>query len=116
MSIMPQVIGVWCKQLGHEVHYVLYGGRTNIIKQIPESLDLVFISSFTFTAHLAYSISNMLRSKGVVTVLGGPHARCYPEDSCKYFDYVVGLINKDLLIEFLEDYNQNNSSGLYLSK
>ncbi len=112
---MPQVIGVWCKQLGHEVHYVLYGGRTNITKQIPDNLDLVFISSFTFTAHLAYSISNMLRSKGVVSVLGGPHSRCYPEDSCKYFDYVIGLIDKDLLIDILEDCTQNHSSGLYLS-
>ncbi|OFX42195.1 MAG: hypothetical protein A2X03_14750 [Bacteroidetes bacterium GWA2_40_15] len=115
MSIMPQVIGVWCRQQGHEVHYVLYGGRSDIVKQIPDNLDLVFISSFTFTAQLAYSISNMLRSKGVVSVLGGPHARCYPEDSCKYFDYVVGLLNKELLLEIISDGIHHHSPGIYLS-
>jgi hypothetical protein len=115
MSIMPQVIGVWCKQMGHKVHYVLYGGRTNIIKQIPDNLDLVFISSFTYTAQLAYAISNMIRSKGIVTILGGPHARCYPEDSCKYFDYVIGLTDKDMIYDILRDCSQNHSPGIYLS-
>lgn len=115
MSIMPQIIGVWCRQQGHEVHYLLYGGRSNIIKQIPDNTDIVFISSFTFTAHLAYSVSNMLRSKGAVTILGGPHARCYPEDSCKYFDYVIGLINKELLIELLQNCTHNNFQGICLS-
>ncbi len=112
---MPSVIGAWCKQLGHKVHYILYGGRSNLIKQIPEELDLVFISSFTFTAHLAYSLSNLLRSKGIVTVLGGPHARSYPQDSCKYFDYVVGLIDKDLLNDIISDCTQNQTSGIFLT-
>ena len=31
MSIMPQVIGVWCRQEGHEVTYILYGGFNNIL-------------------------------------------------------------------------------------
>ena len=115
MSIMPSVIGVWCRQLGHEVEYVLYGGRSNIIKQIPDNQDVVLISSFTFTAHLAYAISNMLRSKGVVTILGGPHARSYPEDSCKYFDYVIGLLNKELLGDILSDYTQQSPEGVYLT-
>jgi hypothetical protein len=112
---MPSVIGAWCRQQGHRVHYILYGGRTNILKQIPDNLDLVMISSFTFTAHLAYALSNMLRSKGIVTILGGPHARCYPEDSSKYFDYVIGMINKELLIDILNGCLQYNSSGIYLS-
>ena len=32
-------------------------------------------------AQLAYALSNLFRQRGAVTVLGGPHARCYPEDA-----------------------------------
>ena len=39
----------------------------------------------------------MVRQRSAVTVLGGPHARCYPEDACKYFDYVLGFTDKQLL-------------------
>lgn len=115
MSIMPQVIGAWCRQLGHRVEYVFYGGLSNLIKQIPDNLDIVFISSFTFTAHLAYAVSNMLRSKGVVTILGGAHARCYPEDSQKYFDYVIGLCDKELLSDVLKECSRNLDGGISLS-
>jgi radical SAM superfamily enzyme YgiQ (UPF0313 family) len=115
MSIMPQVIGAWCRQMGHRVDYVLYGGLTNLMKQIPDDLDMVFINAFTFTAQLAYSISSMLRSRGSVTVLGGPHARCYPEDSSLYFDYVIGLLDKDLLCDILKDCNRYHPRGTFLS-
>ena len=27
--------------------------------------------------------------------LGGPHARCYPEDALQYFDYVLGFTDRD---------------------
>ena len=31
---------------------------------------------------------------GAITVIGGPHARCYPEDTARYFDYVLGFTDK----------------------
>ena len=115
MSIMPQVIGVWCRQQGHEVTYIMYGGSGNLMKEIPEGIDVAFISSFTFTAQLAYAISNYLRTRGVVTVLGGSHARCYPEDSCKYFDYVLGMTDRKLIHEILQGFSQQRPSGIHLS-
>src|SRR2546430_10299500 len=39
---------------------------------------------FPYTT-LFRSLSNLFRSRGAVTVLGGPHARCYPEDARQYF-------------------------------
>jgi hypothetical protein len=115
MSIMPQVIGVWCRQEGHAVSYILYGGFNNILKEIPEKTDVVFISAFTFTAQLAYAVSNFLRSRGIVTILGGPHARCYPEDACRYFDFVLGMTDRILLVDVLHGICQNRSTGVYLS-
>ena len=94
-SIMPQIVGVWCRQEGYTVTYPWYTGYQDIAESIPEKADLVFISAFTFTAQLAYALSCKLRSMGKITVLGGPHARCYPEDACLYFDYVLGFTEGD---------------------
>jgi hypothetical protein len=55
----------------------------------------------------------MFRRRGVVTVLGGPHARCYPEDARKYFDYVLGFTDKETLREVLEAPEQHQGLGTH---
>lgn len=100
-SIMPQVVATWCEQEGHDVTMICYTGREDLSKELPEKVDLVFISSFTQAAFLAYALSNYFQSKGAVTVLGGPHARCYPDDAVKYFDYVLGFTNRAIITEVL---------------
>lgn len=114
-SIMPQVVGVWCKQEGHDVIYIRYTGFQNLIEALPEKVDIVIISAFTFTAQLAYALSNLFRTRGAVTVLGGPHARCYPEDACQYFDYVLGFTDKQIVHDILSDNTSNHPVGIYLS-
>ena len=39
-SIMPQVIGVWCEQEGHEVQFVCYTGMEDLLEELPADLDL----------------------------------------------------------------------------
>lgn len=102
-SIMPQVIGVWCEELGHDVRFVCYTGRENLQKELASDTDVLFVGAFTHAAQLAYAISAFFRARGAVTVLGGPHARAYPEDACKYFDYVLGMTNKKLVDEVLRE-------------
>src|SRR5438876_6452945 len=96
-SIMPQAIAVWCEEEGHEVHLVCYTGFEDIAELVPRDVDLLFITAFTQAAQLSYALSNQFRGRGVVTVLGGPHARCYPDDARKYFDYVLGFTDKETL-------------------
>ena len=115
VSIMPQIIGVWCREEGHSVNYSIFTGSQNLNNLLSHQPDLVFISSFTYTAQLAYALSNLFHSHGIVTVLGGPHARCYPEDACLYFDYVLGLTNKELVKELLNNFESNKQQGIYLS-
>jgi hypothetical protein len=102
-SIMPQVIGVWCEEAGHDVRYVCYTGSENLLDELPDDLDVLFIGAFTQAAQLAYALSSLFRSRGAITVLGGPHARCYPEDAQKYFDYVVGFTDKAVVQEVLDE-------------
>jgi hypothetical protein len=114
-SIMPQVIGVWCEEEGHSVTYVCFTGRENLINELPQNADLIFIGAFTEAAQTAYALSNLLRSRGAVTVLGGPHARCYPEDAVKYFDYVAGFTDKSIILEILQDCSPHRPFGMHLT-
>lgn len=114
-SIMPQVVGVWAEELGCRVHYVTYTGFEDLDRELPDDIDVLFISAFTPAAYLAYSISNLYRKRGVVTVLGGPHARAYSEDALKYFDYVTGFTDKDLIRDLLKGFSRHEGRGVRLS-
>jgi hypothetical protein len=115
IGIMPQIVGVWCKDEGHEVHYSIYTGSQRIRDLAQDQADIVFISSFTYTAQLAYALSSYYRNQGSVTVLGGPHARSYPDDACQYFDFVLGLTDKELIKSLLYDVQRNITRGIYLT-
>lgn len=114
-SIMPQVVATWCRQLGHRVDFVCYTGLEDLTRELPEDCDIVFICGFTQSAQLAYALSNLFRSRGAVTALGGPHARCYPEDARRYFDYVLGFTDRTLIQDILQDCAQHRPQGLHLS-
>jgi hypothetical protein len=114
-GIMPQVIAVWCEEEGHDVSLVCYTGLENLVEELPADLDMVVIGAFTQTAQLAYALSNLFRSRGAVTVLGGPHARCYPEDAQKYFDYVLGFTDKSIMTSVLEDCSPQRPLGQALA-
>ena len=102
-SIMPQALAVWCEEAGHDVRFLCYTGGEDLQRELPADTDILFIASYTQGAQLAYTLSELYRRQGVVTVLGGPHARCYPDDAVRYFDYVLGFTDKPLVEELLRD-------------
>jgi hypothetical protein len=120
VGIMPQVVACWCEELGHEVSLVLYTGFLytgveDLYEDVPRDIDTVFISVFTQSAIQAYALSCKYRSEGIITVLVGLHARCYPEDAEKYFDYVLGLTDKEICRDVLEDLSLYKERGVYMS-
>jgi len=115
-SIMPQVVATWCEQEGHNVKMICYTGLEDLSKELPKDVDIVFICSFPQAALLASALSNFFRSKGAVTVLGGPHARCYPDDAVKYFDYVLGFTHKSTVMEVLNNCVPQGKIGTQLSE
>jgi hypothetical protein len=110
-SIMPQVVSVWCEAEGHAVTYVCYTGVENLVEELPADVDLVFIGAFTEAAQTAYALSNLFRSRGAVTAIGGPHARCFPEDAARYFDYVFGFTDRPVLRDVLADVSPHRPRG-----
>ncbi|HEX4575147.1 MAG TPA: radical SAM protein [Gemmatimonadales bacterium] len=114
-SIMPQVVGVWCEAEGHQVTQVCYTGFEDLVEELPKEVDLVFIGAFTEAALLAYALSHLFRARGAVTALGGPHARCYPEDARRYFDYVLGFTDQTVIREVLGDCSPHRPSGVHLA-
>lgn len=114
-SIMPQAIAAWCEQAGHDVKLICYTGLEDLSAELPEDVDVVFIGAFSHAAQLAYALSNLFRSKGAVTVLGGPHARSYPQDASKYFDYVLGFTDHSVLDTVLREHAPHRPEGVCLS-
>jgi len=114
-SIMPQVIGAWCEEAGHDVRFLCYTGTEDLGAELEAPADIVFVGAFTQAALLSYAISAIARRNGAVTVLGGPHARCYPQDAARYFDFVLGFTDKPLLEEVLRDRAPHRPLGLMMS-
>jgi hypothetical protein len=114
-SIMPQAVGVWCEEEGHEVRLVCYTGVEDLSVALPAGIDVLFVGAFSETAQLAYAISRLYRQRGAVTALGGPHARCYPEDAQRYFDYVLGFTDKEIVRDVLRDCAPHRPTGVRLS-
>src|SRR5260370_38099943 len=71
-SIMPQVIGVWCREEGHDVAFVCYTGFEDLLKELPSNVDLVFIGAFTEAAHTANPLRNPFPTDGTRAVIGWP--------------------------------------------
>jgi radical SAM superfamily enzyme YgiQ (UPF0313 family) len=100
-SITPQAVSVWCRQLGHEVHYATYYGQGHPETLLPADLDVVFMATYTQASVLAYALARLYRRQGVRTILGGPHATSFPTDSLRFFDLVVHDCDKALVESIL---------------
>ncbi|MGH7553180.1 MAG: B12-binding domain-containing radical SAM protein [Longimicrobiales bacterium] len=114
-SVMPQAVAVWCEENGHDVRFVCYTGTEDLLAELPAQMDVLFIGAFTQAAQLSYAISNLFRQRGAVTVLGGPHARCYPDDARKYFDYVLGFTDRTTIETVLRDRAPHRPLGVHIS-
>ncbi len=103
VSVTPQAISVWCRQMGHHVRYATYYGIGDPKEKLPKDLDIVFISTHSNLAPLAYALSKAYRMEGTRTVIGGPHAKSFPRDALRYFDLVVLECDKELIADILGD-------------
>jgi radical SAM superfamily enzyme YgiQ (UPF0313 family) len=102
-SIMPQVVSTWCRQMGHHVFYAVYYGQQNDPRRLlPDSLDVVFIAACTHTSPIAYMLAKRFRRQKILTVIGGAHASCFPDDCRRFFDIVVQKCDKSIIKGILD--------------
>jgi hypothetical protein len=102
-SIMPQAVSVWCRQLGHDTFYATYYGQAEPLQLLPDDLDVVFIATYTSASPLAYALAKLYRRGGAVTVIGGPHAKAFPDDCLRFFDVAVGECDRSLVAEIVRE-------------
>jgi radical SAM superfamily enzyme YgiQ (UPF0313 family) len=100
-SITPQAISVWCRRAGHETFYATYYGNRSVTALLPADLDVLFVATYTQASPLAYALSRLYRRRGTRTVVGGPHAKAFPEDCRRFFDVVVADCNETLINEIV---------------
>jgi len=118
-SIMPQVVAVWCQQLGHDVTYATYFGQEDPERLLPRQLDVLFVSTYTHASTTASALARLYGSRGTLTVIGGPHARSFPKDCLRFFDLAVHDCDKELIGDVLSgayDRDQVISSGRMLTE
>lgn len=101
-SITPQAIAVWCRQGGHQVNYATYYGQADPKSLLPDDLDVVFIGTYTPYCGLAYALAKLYRREKTLTVIGGPHAKSFPEDCLRYFDLVVKECDRNVVEDILK--------------
>ncbi len=101
MSIMPQVVALWCRELGHRVFYATYYGQDDPKRLLPDDLDVVFVSAYTQVSALAYALAKLYRMDGALTVIGGPHAKSFPSDCLRFFDIAVDECDRALIEDIL---------------
>jgi hypothetical protein len=100
-SVTPQAVSFWCRQLGHETEYAIYHGFGDPLRCLRRDPDVVFFACYTQASPLAYALSKIFRARGARTVLGGPHAKAFPVDALRFFDYVVRECDRELVAALL---------------
>ena len=101
-SMMPQAMAVWCEQAGHDVTFACYTAARGP-REAPALRHRRVVHSGLHQRRRGRvgHQQPVSAAGGTVTVLGGPHARCYPEDAARYFDYVLGFTDRALVEEVL---------------
>ena len=102
VGITPQAIAVWCRQAGHQVFYSTYYGQADPKSLLPDDLDVVFIGTYTPYCGLAYALTKLYRREKTLTIIGGPHAKSFPEDCLRYFDLVIKECDRYLVEDILK--------------
>ncbi len=76
------------------------------IQEVPEEfdVDLVGLTVITGTAPRAYELSKRFRSRGIATVLGGPHVTLVPDDAQPHADSIVVGYAEDTWPQLLRDF------------
>ncbi len=72
--------------------------------------DLIGISSLTSTVNEAYRLGSLLKGRGKLVVMGGPHVSAMAEEALRHCDYVVRGEGEATFAELVSE--MNNGGGV----
>lgn len=90
VTSMPCLGLLWLASVTPPHHHIQYFEAEHA-RVLPDELfdcDLVAISALTAQAFEAYDASRQLRSRGIMTAIGGLHATVCPDEALRHFDLV----------------------------
>ena len=96
----------------HEIAYIEIPNLAEE-KTLPDSFDLVAISSYSAQISEAYELARRLREKGIPVVIGGPHVTALPEEALEYCSAVVVGEGEAVWLDVLSDCEGGCLSGIY---
>lgn len=82
------VIGKAMKDKGYEVEYHLYKGKEIKFPENIDTFDIVGFSTYTGNHMEVYKACAILKEREILTVIGGPHASFFYEESKAHADFV----------------------------
>ena len=97
-----------------KVEYIEIADIKNVDK-LPNSFDLVAISTYSAQIFEAYELSERYRKKGIKTVIGGPHVTSLPEEAKEHCDSVVIGEGEPTWLELLNDCQKGDLKSFYTS-
>ncbi|GAX60252.1 Fe-S oxidoreductase [Candidatus Scalindua japonica] len=80
-----------------------------------KQVDLVGITTLTYTAKRAYEIADKFRQKGVKVVLGGIHPTMLADEALEHADSIIIGEAENVWPEFIEDFKNNRLKNIYQS-
>lgn len=85
------------------------------LAELPNSFDLVAISTYSAQIFEAYELADRYRNKGIKTIIGGPHVTCVPEEAKEHCDSVVIGEGEPVWLDLLNDFEKGNLKSSYSS-
>lgn len=99
---------------GAEIEYIEIADIKDV-GELPNSFDMVALSTYSAQIFEAYELSERYRQKGIKTVIGGPHVTCLPEEAKEHCDSVVIGEGEPSWLEVLNDCEHGKLKPFYSS-
>ncbi|TAN62018.1 B12-binding domain-containing radical SAM protein [bacterium] len=99
---------------GTEIEYVEIADIKDV-GELPNSFDMIAISTYSAQVFEAYELSERYRQKGIKTVIGGPHVTRLPEEAKEHCDSVVIGEGESSWLEVLNDCEHGKLKPFYSS-
>ncbi|HLB28934.1 MAG TPA: radical SAM protein [Dehalococcoidia bacterium] len=105
--------GLTPKRFGVQYHEI---ADLRATPELPDSFDLVAISSYTAQIRDAYEVALRYRERGTKVVMGGLHVSVLPEEALQYCDAVVVGEAEPVWGTLLEDFERDRLRRVYSAR